>query len=67
MNPFYSHANYLGELVDLGKFCSIHVRLPNMKIYPNESLPDLKMVNLMFGGSRAKMVFFKSKGSIKLP
>ena len=37
-----------------------------MKIYPDESLPDLKRGNLMFGGSSGKMVFFKAKGSIIL-
>ena len=35
-----------------------------MKIYAYESLPDIKRGNLMFGGSRDKMVFFQAKGSI---
>ena len=35
-----------------------------MKIYSDESLPDLKMRNLKFGGSRGKILFFKAKGSI---
>ena len=50
-------------LVDLGKVGSIHVGLPNMKIYLDESLPNLKRGNLKFGGSRGKMVFFQDKGS----
>ena len=33
-------------------------RAPNMKIYPNESLSNLKYGNLKFGGSRGKMIFF---------
>ena len=35
-----------------------------MKIYPNESLSDLKRGNLMFGGSRGKIFFFQAKVSI---
>ena len=34
-----------------------------MKIYPDESLPELKRGNLKFGGSMGKMVFFQAKGS----
>ena len=35
-----------------------------MKIYSDESLPDLKRGNHKFEGSRGKMVFFLDKGSI---
>ena len=35
-----------------------------MKIYPDESLPDIKRRNLKFEGSSRKMVFFQDKGSI---
>ena len=51
-------------LVDLGKVGSIHVGLPNMKIYLDESLPNLKRGNLKFGGSRGKMVLYKDNDSI---
>ena len=37
-----------------------------MKIYPDDSLPDLKRGNLKFGESRGKMVFFQAKGSIAI-
>ena len=52
-----SQENELGELVELGKVGCIHVEHPNMKIYPDESLPDLTRENLKFGWSRGKMVF----------
>ena len=52
------------ELVDLGNIGSSHVGLPNMKIYLNESLSDLKRENLKFGGCRGKIIFFQDKGSI---
>ena len=32
-----------------------------MKIYSDKSLPDLKMGNIKFGGSRSKMVFFQDR------
>ena len=35
-----------------------------MKIYPDESLSDLKKGNLKFGGCRGKKVFLQAKGSI---
>ena len=37
-----------------------------MKIYLDESLPDLKRGNLMFGGSRGKMEFFPGKACITI-
>ena len=54
------------KLVEIGKVESSHVGLPNMKIYWNESLPDLKRGNLKFGRSRGKMVFLHDKGSITI-
>ena len=35
-----------------------------MKIYSDESLPDLKRGNLKFEGSRGKMVFLQAMVSI---
>ena len=35
-----------------------------MKIYSDESLPELKRGNLKFEGSRGEMVFFQAKGSM---
>ena len=43
---------------------SIHVGLPNMKIYADECLLDIRRGNIRFGGSRDKMVILQGKGSI---
>ena len=58
LNPCDSQSNKLGESVEQGKVGSSHVGLPNMKIYLDQSLLDLKRGNLKFGGSRGKIIFY---------